>query len=279
MTTPMSCSISRMEQAGASTAPSRMWCSRVANSSLSRGLSPAAGLVEAQQHRAGAHGAGDLQPALGAVGAGRPPGRRRGRSGRSRRASAGRGRWRRPRPGGGRRCRTRPAAPGRTLGISALCWATSRFSSTVMPANRRMFWNVRATRARRAIRWPGRRLQVVRAAIGMDQAQLAGGRAVEPGDAVKHRRLARAVGADDGGDVAAPCCEGQVRHGRQAAEPHDQILDRQQRVAVSHGPAPPVSAAISCRSPSATVGVRPDTRPRGRKTIIATSAKPKISMR
>ena len=32
--------------------------------------------------------------------------------------------------------------------IKALCWATIRFSSTVMPAKRRIFWNVRATLAR-----------------------------------------------------------------------------------------------------------------------------------
>jgi hypothetical protein len=31
--------------------------------------------------------------------------------------------------------------------ISGLCWATSRFSSTVMPPKRRMFWKVRATLA------------------------------------------------------------------------------------------------------------------------------------
>ena len=44
----------------------------------------------------------------------------------------------------------KPVAP-----ISTLCCATSRFSSTVMPANRRMFWKVRATLAFAAIRWPG----------------------------------------------------------------------------------------------------------------------------
>ena len=36
--------------------------------------------------------------------------------------------------------------------ISGVCCATRRFSSTVMPENRRMFWNVRATRALRATR-------------------------------------------------------------------------------------------------------------------------------
>ena len=41
--------------------------------------------------------------------------------------------------------------PSRDAAISALCWATIRFSSTVMPENRRMFWKVRATRARAAI--------------------------------------------------------------------------------------------------------------------------------
>ncbi len=41
--------------------------------------------------------------------------------------------------------------------IRGLCWATSRFSSTVMPVNSRMFWKVRATRAFQAILCPGRR--------------------------------------------------------------------------------------------------------------------------
>jgi hypothetical protein len=36
--------------------------------------------------------------------------------------------------------------------ISALCCATTRFSSTVMPGNSRMFWKVRATRASLATR-------------------------------------------------------------------------------------------------------------------------------
>ena len=35
--------------------------------------------------------------------------------------------------------------------MSVLCWATIRFSSAVMPVKRRMFWNVRATRALAAI--------------------------------------------------------------------------------------------------------------------------------
>ena len=38
---------------------------------------------------------------------------------------------------------------------STLCWATTRFSSTVIFGNRRMFWKVRTTWASRATRWLG----------------------------------------------------------------------------------------------------------------------------
>ena len=38
---------------------------------------------------------------------------------------------------------------------SLLCWAISRFSSTLIPANRRMFWKVRATPASLEMRKPG----------------------------------------------------------------------------------------------------------------------------
>ena len=41
--------------------------------------------------------------------------------------------------------------------ISRLCCATSRFSSSVMPEKRRMFWNVRATFALAGIWKSGRR--------------------------------------------------------------------------------------------------------------------------
>jgi hypothetical protein len=56
------------------------------------------------------------------------------------------------------------------------------------------------------------------------------GRLVEAGDAVEHRRLAGAVGADQRGDLAALCLERQVADGDKAAELHRQVLDLQDRV-------------------------------------------------
>ena len=121
--------------------------------------------VQAQQHRVGAHRARDLQPPLRAIGqraggivgargqADRvqpdaapfpcPPPRRRG-SGPGRAPPARRSRWR---------------------AIRVLCCATSRFSSTVMPANRRIFWNVRATLARGGDAVAGHAIQREAAAV------------------------------------------------------------------------------------------------------------------
>src|SRR5690606_23723089 len=53
---------------------------------------------------------------------------------------------------------------------------------------------------------------------------------VEAGDAVEDGRLAGAVGADQRGDVAAPDIEGKIVDGDEAAEPHGQMLDRQDGV-------------------------------------------------
>ena len=106
-------------------------------------------LVEAEEERLGAHGAGDLEPALGAIGqvAGRvvgaldevdllePVDRLVDRRGLVAVAIAGQ-----------RRTGRRSCSPRRR--ISVLCCATMRFSSTVMPPKRRMFWKVRATSAR-----------------------------------------------------------------------------------------------------------------------------------
>ena len=117
-----------------------------------------------------------------------------------------------------------------------------------MPWNRRMFWNVRATRALRAISWSGmrssrksspfarRRVPAARVAstastssvrhdavAGERQAPF--GRLVEAGDAVEDRRLAGAVRADQRGDVAAPDGEGEGVDGDEAAEPHGEIFD------------------------------------------------------
>ena len=107
--------------------------------------------------------------------------------------------------------------------ISALCCATTRFSSTVMPANRRMFWKVRATvrESARCEESAGRRSSRNAEPSGCVQPdQLPGARLVEAGDAVEHRGLAGAVRADDRGDLAAPRAKAEVvapRPGRRSA--------------------------------------------------------------
>ena len=64
MTTDMSCSMSRMEVACSSRMARR---SPLSVGALAR-VEAGGGLVEAQQHGVGAHGARDLEPALVAVG-------------------------------------------------------------------------------------------------------------------------------------------------------------------------------------------------------------------
>ena len=59
------------------------------------------------------------------------------------------------------------------------------------------------------------------------ECQLADGRAVETSQAVEDRGLARAVGADDRGDLAMIGGEGDIVDGGQAAEPHGQMLHGQ----------------------------------------------------
>ena len=181
-------------------------------------------LVEAQQRRLGAHGARDLEPPLGAVG--QVAGRIVGAVGErhllepelgalhGRRLGLARSAWRRRGP-----ARSSPRPP------SARC-AGRRSGSPApsCPGNRRMFWNVRATRARAAISWSGMRSSRNTApAVGLARATAGGGerchvgrqrcaaeaqhhaaagRLVESGDAVEDRGLAGAVGADDGGDLA-----------------------------------------------------------------------------
>ncbi len=53
----------------------------------------------------------------------------------------------------------------------------------------------------------GHVVQQKRTAAGMGERDRSCGRAVKSGDAVEHRRLAGAVRADDGRDVAGACLE------------------------------------------------------------------------
>ena len=102
-------------------------------------------LVEAEQRAARCTWRARSRAGAARRRAGRPPGRRRGRAGRCARAS------RAPLDRAPARRRDSAAAPSSPrhvkpdARISVLCCATSRFSSTVMPGNSRMFWKVRAT--------------------------------------------------------------------------------------------------------------------------------------
>ena len=66
-------------------------------------------------------------------------------------------------------------------------------------------------------------------AVAAPQGQASDGRLVEAGDAVEDRGLARAVGTDDGGDLARPGRERHVVDRHQTAEAHGQVLDLDER--------------------------------------------------
>ena len=121
-------------------------------------------LVEAEQHGFGAHGARDLEPALGAVG--QVAGRIVGAVDQHLVEPVFRALDGRARP---RDSRGAPRTPSRVkpeARISGLCCATIRFSSTVMPENSRMFWKVRATLRRARDRNPACARAGTRAGVG-----------------------------------------------------------------------------------------------------------------
>src|SRR5271166_2495569 len=115
-------------------------------------------------------------------------------------------------------------------------------------------------------------------------ASLAG--LVEPRNAVEDRGLARAVRADDGGDVAAPRREGEAVNSDEPAEAHGEILHAEDFVSFSgcahaHELRPSLTKLkdmprASCRKAD---GVRPARSPCRRQTMTSTMDKPKISMR
>ena len=130
----------------------------------------------------------------------------------------------------------------------------------------------------------GHAVEVELLAIGMRHGEQPGGRLVEAGDAVEHRGLARAIGTDEAGDVAARGGEIQVVHGGEAAKAHSQMIDAQNFVRRNlgrHQPWPSLIlsmpiAFFSCRK---AVGCRTETKPRGFHSMMMTMALPKISMR
>src|SRR5262249_39606724 len=106
-------------------------------------------------------------------------------------------------------------------------------------------------------------------------------RMIEAGDAVEDRGLAGAVGSDERGDVSALRRETDVIDRDEAAEPHAQVLDGEDRIGRhAHCRASATtSAGTSFGLPRKTEGVRVATSPRGRQIMISTMATPNTSMR
>ena len=97
-------------------------------------------------------------------------------------------------------------------------------SSALMPLNSAMFWKVRAMPP-----WAAScgRILHARLALEGDAALL---RMIEAVDDVQHRRLAGAVRADDGADLALADVEGDVAQRLHAAERQRDVLDREQHI-------------------------------------------------
>ena len=76
---------------------------------------------------------------------------------------------------------------------------------------------------------------------------------------------------DDSGNVAPPRLETQTIHRGETTKTHGQISDAEDHIAHY--------VKTTFGLPSRTVGLRVEIKPRGRTTMITTSAIPKISMR
>jgi hypothetical protein len=196
-------------------------------------IEPGRRLVEAEQPRPGAHGPRDLKTPLGTVGqlAGRPVGI------------------------GHEMDALQPAArdtDGRRLGIAEALQAEQAEHAhargkhqLVVLGDHQVLQHRHARKQANVLERPRHfglladlvaqhALQQV-LAIG-PQGQPSHGRLVEAGDAIKDRRLARAVGTDDRGYLARPGGEGDIVDRNEAAEPHREVLDCDQRRAVHATP-------------------------------------------
>ena len=105
----------------------------------------------------------------------------------------------------------------------------------------------------------------------MSQRDAAFGWLIEAGYAVEDGGLACAVGADNGGNLAAARGEGELVDGGEAAKAHGQMLDAQELIA-AHQPRPSLTKldATVRTSLSEADGVRRAISPRGRKIITST---------
>ena len=213
-------------------------------------------LVEAEQHRIGAHGAGDLEPALRAVGqlAGRivgaldqadavePVARLVDRGALGRRVGR-EAEHAEQREAGGEHQRVvlgdqqilqhghagkqadvlEGAGDARLLRHQIVGHALEQKERAVGSHHAAL-----AAVGQAVERVPHRGVAVV-------QRDAALGRLVEAGDAVEHGGLAGAVRSDQRGDVAARGVEGEIVDGDQAAEAHGQMLDAEHGRAVARG--------------------------------------------
>ena len=290
----MSCSISRIEVL----CSSRIECSRRVQLGRFARVEAGGGLVQAQQHRIGAHGAGDFEPTLRAVG--QFAGRIVGAIDQADLVEPVLGALHRLRLGGAIGRRAEQAEHGET----------ARQHQGVVMGDHEVFEHGHALKEANVLERPrhlgapgdfvawhaleekelarfGDRVLVRRAGERFDvgargdalarQRQTSLRRLVEAGHAIEHRGLAGAVGADERGDVAAPDLEREVVDRDEAAEPHRQVFDDEQGIGLpTHQPCPsltsePDTAFLSFRKID---GARVETKPRGRTTIITTMARP-----
>src|SRR5437016_1764222 len=102
-----------------------------------------------------------------------------------------------------------------------------------------------------------------------------GARSVKAGQAIEDRRLAGPVWSDQSGDLARIGGEGKIGNRDEPAKAHRQMLDGEQRL-TALGEARHVEEGRATRR---SEGSRCAKSPRGRHTMIATMAAPKISIR
>src|SRR5579884_774509 len=105
---------------------------------------------------------------------------------------------------------------------------------------------------------------------------------IKSGDAVENGRLAGAIRADEGGDVALARLEAKIIDCDKPAKTHGQVFDAKQRILRAlhqPWPWPTRSAPDRFLSRRKTDGARVEISPRGRQIMISTMANPKISIR
>ena len=139
-----------------------------------------------------------------------------GQSDRRHPARSGRGRWLRARPGTWPPSPNTASRPLTTDGISTLCCATSKFSSTRHAGEQADVLKRARDPAHAGDPMARHALQRTACRRWGAECDAARGRPVEPGDAVEHCGLAGPVGADDRGDLARAARRTTTRRPRSA---------------------------------------------------------------